>query len=272
MKRALFIVFVFVFLICVTFMTSCACDVCSTLTVKEIDSECNAGPCSRYIIGEKELEGIHVENSCIDCFWAPFAFGCYSNEMTEAATKPHNRFDKYYTDSCPSCVACGFDFTFFECYGDDHTKFHGSDHDTRKVVQAVNGEHYVIDKFTVVVNDHIEEYEGGLVSDFAQLIALINLKEAVNIKFYVEFTALTELHSAEFSTTLIYKENSLEDSFDEGFKTRLGNESTSSLKSKCIQPGKHIMQGVISLNMYEAMRLEDIPGYVLDVYTYEVEK
>ncbi|MBE6558511.1 MAG: hypothetical protein E7661_05830 [Ruminococcaceae bacterium] len=216
--------------------------------------------------GEVEtLTGCHNKNDFIDCYWFPCAFGCYSNDCTELS----------FWDGCavPSCVICGYDLTLGECYGDYDV--HGTDDDLREVKVAQEGIDYRIDSIKVVVNDDLNtlrEFLAGNIgfSEFdiflEEVIRLINFKEATKIDYYIEYTALTELNSAEFGIDVIYK-NSREHIYAKAGNAL--NLEQGNFKSYNISAGKHFMHATVSLDVYELLQFVNFSDATFVAYAYE---
>ena len=199
--------------------------------------------------------GLHVTCDCLDCYWFPMLCGCYPNELSTNA----------YFGNCamPSCVVCGYDLTFLECYGSSTPE--GTDVDNRAVRDAIEGQDYRIDSFRIIVNDEAQELDDGRFTseDIRLLIGLINLKELVTVEIYVEYTALTELHSATLAGEFDYgSAGEIISNFTDGFEVVRGNVKErygeKNMHSKNLQPGKHMIHTVFSLDTYECLALEDI--------------
>ncbi|MBR5632907.1 MAG: hypothetical protein IKW68_02925, partial [Clostridia bacterium] len=190
MKRNLIIAIFFAVLFVGLCLMSCTCEGNANLTVFKAD-------CSGNTDDEVTLNGCHVENSCIDCYWFPMANGCYGNEFTA---------NEYFSGCMPpSCVVCGFDCTLMECYGTG--KDEGTNYEPRPVRTAIEGVDYTIDNIIVMVDDEVTEFgDGNLdLDDLERVLHLMLLREAVTIRIYVEYTAINELHSAEFSCDFQYR-------------------------------------------------------------------
>lgn len=259
MKRILIITSFFVLIFGLLCVTSCACDCNETITVENTNT------------GQPEtFEGCY--NSCIDCYWYPKMCGCYENDLQ----------NDYFRGCMPSsCVVCGCDLTLLECYRKSDDK--GTDVETRQITAAAEDVNYVIDKMTVIVNGNVKEfYDVGMnwddISDaILKFISLMNLETAAQVEFHIEYTALTELHSAEFEAYFEY--NDVMDMLNNTLKkvsVKQGNgdksyAGESNLKSKNIQPGKHIMSVTASLNMYEVIGLKDISNAIFSAKAYVEE-
>ena len=249
MKRVLIIVSFFAIIFGAFCITSCAKHESKTITVEKYNMCSGTGRTETF-------EGTY--HSCSGTYRYTGMCGCYENDL----------HSDYFEGCMPSsCVVCGYDLTLLEWYR--LTDDGGTDADTRSTTTAVEGRDYVIDKMTIVVNDNIEEfYNVGMnwedIRDaIMKFVALINLQSAAEVEFYVEYTALTELHSAEFSATFEYDgamgmlTNTLKNvkaTKGNGSKEYVGQDN---YKSKNIQPGKHIISATASLNMYEVLALED---------------
>ncbi len=262
MKRNLIIAIFFAVLFVGLCLMSCTCEGNASLTVPK--AGCGGTSCFTEE-GEVTLNGCHVENSCIDCYWFPMANGCYGNEFTS---------NKYF-EGClpPSCVVCGFDCTLLECYGTG--KDEGTNFEDRPVRLAVEGVDYTIDRFIVAVDDEVTEFEDGEINldDLEQLIKILILREAVTLRFYVEYTALTELHSAEFDCDFLYgSAGEVFTNFNDGAHIKMGNVpeylGENNWKSDNIKPGKHLMTSIEELNAYELELLKEISNWRFTAYTY----
>lgn len=270
MKRILIITLFFVFAFSALCLVSCDCKNDVSMTVGK---QTCSGPFCYSSSGEFEtLTGCHHQSDCIDCYWFPCAFGCYSNDCTEMKG----------WEGCapPSCVVCGFDLTLLECYGDDGA--HGTDEETRHVKPAKKGVDYRIDSIKVVVNDDLETLKEFVAGDLnmsemddflMEIVALINLKEATKVDFYVEYTALTELNKVEFGVDIIYKgydwKNYTNGAYAEaGNIINLGQEN---LKSQNIPVGKHFLHATVSLNVYELLQFDGFSNIKFVAYAYEEE-
>ena len=214
---------------------------------------------------EKTLTGCHIDNSCVDCYWFPGACGKFPNDFSNNA---------YYVGCSPqSCVVCGFDCTLLECYQQPSEE--GNDVETRSVVTAVEGVDYRIDKITFRVDNEIVELDDGDLSidDIQLLIELLNLKEAVAVHFYVEYTAYTELHSVDLYCDFDYNvigENL--NNFRDSVHAKRGNigeyYGQDNYRSKNLKPGKHMIYATVSFNAYELLALEGFSNFSFSAYTY----
>lgn len=263
MKRILIIVSFFAVIFGAFCITSCARHESKTITVEKYNMCSGTGRTETF-------EGRY--NSCSGSYRYTKMCGCYENDLQS----------DYFEGCMPSsCVVCGCDLTLMEWYR--LTDDNGTDADMRSTATAVEGRDYVINKMTVVVGDHIEEfYDVGMnwddISDaMIKFISLINLETAADVEFYVEYTALTELHSAEFSASFVYDGGmSILNNTLKGVRAGMGNADKEyvgqdNYKSKNIQPGKHIISATASFNMYELLALEDITNVYFSVVTYVEE-
>ena len=237
---------------------------CDTLTVEEFEKNGDSCNSDYTYTGETELSGLHIKNGCIDCYWFPTACGSFENNLSGIEV---------------SDVRCGFDCTLGECYGEE---VYGDKRieivpnvESRQTVTAIENTHYTIDKLSASV------YYGELKSftddkftldDISSLIGLISmLGEDAEIQITLEYTALTEFHSATFSGDVSYDGYEWTN-YTNYFNVTEGNQSLNEYyKADNIQPGKHIINAVLSLNFYELKDLEDITNLVFSAYTYGEE-
>ena len=258
MKRNLIIAVIFAVLFVGLCLMSCTCEGNTEKTVFKAD-------CGGNTNEQETLNGCHLNNSCVDCYWFPMANGCYGNEFTE---------NEYFSGCMPpSCVVCGFDCTLVECYGTG--KDEGTNYEDRPVRTAVNGVDYTIDSFVVAVDDQVQEFRDGKINweDLEEFIKIIMLDDAATIRFYVEYTAINELHSAEFVCDFQYgSAGEVFTNFTDGVRIKMGNVTEyvgeNNWKSDNIQPGKHMMTAIVNLNAYELMALENMPNWSFTAYAY----
>lgn len=270
MKRNLVILLICVIVFFTMCLSSCTIDLC---VCGQLDTEAeltvlNCNMCSDH---PTTIKGCHFENDCIDCYWFPFLCGCYGNDFTGN--------EEIGKASCPipSIVFCGFDFTLLECYGTNlEKKDHNTDIETSNVVEATEGVDYTIDRVVIRVND--EDIELGknfsIEANIETLLSLIMLQSEVEIKYFVEYTALKELHSVELNCEFEY--DSMADfskNFTRKVNVKAGNIQETygepNYKSENIKPGKHIITATASLNMYEILALEDMTNFYFRAYGYE---
>lgn len=265
MKRVLIISLFFGALFALLCLTGCGGgpDQCycgpDSLTVEGFDVEmCSCD--DAVSLGFFELSGCRMATSCIDCYCFPTACGYYENDL----------------DSI-SHVVCGWDCTFWECYGDPSVGIPSdgiSNVETRRTVSAEEGIHYRIDKvslrldtgdFETFTDDHINA------DDILALIAGISMVgDEAKIQLTVEYTALTELSSAYLSGDFIYKSYEF-NNFSSGFSASQGNTGRETEKCLNIQPGKHTITSIVSLNMYEILALENITNIEFSASAYVEE-
>ena len=269
MKRILFITLFFALAFSVLCITSCNFD---NDVETQVSKQACAGPFCYRPSGEVEtISGCHNKGNCVDCYWYPCTFGCYSNDCTNM---------EYWSDcAVPSFVIFGFDFTLLECYGDDGIR--GTDRERRDVRVAQEGIDYRIDSIKVVVNDDInnlKEFTSGNlgfseIDDFlVEIIALINLKEATKVEFFIEYTALVELNKAEFGVDVIYDHEMM--NFSNGAYAKAGNViniGDGNYKSQNIPEGKHFLHAVVSFDVYELLQFEGFSDMKFIAYAYEEE-
>lgn len=278
MKRNLIIACFFVLLFGVLCLGGCdcgsdgeSCTGCKTVTAiggkKEHCMECGTTSCFEAGDQEVELNGCYLNNSCIDCFWAPGACGCYENELS-MSQKDNSTFVGCV--GTPSCVIFGFDFTLLETY--EPPVIEDLSIDNRNQVPAIRGEDYTIDRVTVTADfGDFEEFLDGSFNadDFAMFIKKIMMYgENATIYYTVEFTANTELHSAECGFLIEY------DGYDwNNFSSkaigRMGNKITQPTRDQNIQPGKHVVQASVELDMYEMLQLKNFYGEFFNAVKYE---
>ena len=262
MKR-FFVIFTF-FVLAFSIMVLSSCNGgadCTELNTARLDCRGSLVPvttkgCSCHI------DSCFIDDSPYDLIWYPFTLGCYDSGSC----------------SCGSFVVLGVDFSLLECYGRGISTFEDplSNLETREVVTAVEGEHYTIDRVSITVdNQTMSFYEDvnsldDLDAFMYDFIKLLNLKTATEIQFCVEYTALTELHSVRIKSQFEYN-NDLQHTF--GVNKYMGNnandETAPTLKSKNIQPGKHVIVATASLDIYEVLSLEGISDIELIVKAYE---
>lgn len=263
LKRLLIIVSFFLVLFAFLCVMGCGSDGCfcgvDSISVGKFDS-CKADSFS----GETEMSGCHIANSCIDCYWFPFACGHYENDLEGI-----------------SCVVCGFDCSFVECYGDSSfsetkkDKEQVSNVETRTPVLAQEGIDYTIDdiKCTLYYGELKSFTDDNLdLDDFESLIALVSMwGEETQIQIVLEYTALKELSSVKFKGNCVYKGYEWTN-YTDGFHVTDGNALGSTpVKSENIAPGKHYVYATIYLNFYEMTALEDISSIIFEAYTYAEE-
>lgn len=264
LKRILIITVFFCALLAILCILSCGgpnqCRfACDSLTVATYDS-CSAESAN----GTASMQGCHIANSCIDCYWFPTACGNYENDLGTVSN-----------------VVCGWDCTFGECYGDsalNSSEEESSDFtpniETRSVVEAQEGVHYTVGKMSVRMYDgELKGFEDGSLDnwdDLKSLIGLISMTgEETEIQLTLEYTALKELSGVVFSGDVIYDGYNWTN-YTHGFNMKDGNGANSSeTQAKLnIQPGKHVINAVISLNFYEMAQLQDITNITFTAYTY----
>lgn len=278
MKRNLILIAFFVLLFGVLCLSSCSCgedgDGCfGCMTVSAVGTKgCPRGDCfscmdqkSCFEAGDDvvELNGCYVNNNCVDCFWAPKACGCYENEISTTA--------KDGSLSCigvPSCVIFGFDFTLLEFY---EPRFDTPGVEKRKTATAESGADYTVDRITLSsdLGDFAVFTDGDLSGkDLETFIKKIMMYgENAKVYYTVEFTALTELHSAECGFQVNY-EGYEWNNFTTSGHDQLGNTATPAEKVLNIQPGKHVMCAVVELDLYEIAKLEGFTGYTFNAMKY----
>ncbi len=270
MKRTLFISFLFCALFALLCLTSCGgpdqCVFkCDSITVEEYeDTGCSCQGKEPASKGETKLSGCHIANSCIDCFYFPTACGYYDNDLESV-----------------SCVVCGWDCTFLECYGDSALKEekveYVSNVETRYTVTATEGVDYTVDSMKVsMYSGGYQALEDGFdisdMDDWQSFIGAISmLNEEVQLQFTLEYTALTELSSTVFYGDIIYDGYNWSN-YTDGFRAVNGNTDSDLRKDRNIQPGKHIARAVISLNFYEMRQLEDITSITFSATKYGGEQ
>ena len=214
--------------------------------------------------GDVTLSGCHLANSCIDCYWFPTACGYYENDL-----------------SSTSHVVCGWDCTFGECYGDSSLKEEAGvegvpNVETRTQTLAAENEDYTIDDLSVTLYyGELESFkEDHLTLDqFKSILNLISMwGEETKIQLTLEYTALTELSGVKFQGDVIYDGYEWTNYTDD-FCAVDGNAygATDVQRRLNIQPGKHVINAVISLNFYEMKDLEDITNLEFLAYTYAEE-
>ncbi len=251
MKRLATITIFFAAILGVMFLASC------NETIEVERSSC----------GETEtvtLSGCTVTKDCTfdgetDTYkwcWFPLALGCYESDMSCSCSPT------------PSCVVFGIDLTLLECYGKSYAFSNGTpDEDDREVITAVEGVHYTIDKTTVTVNSNMTEFDDGFSTreDLYKLLDLLRLEEAEKVQFCIEFTAITELQSASMSASFDY---SFGTNHVYGFNKKIGNDGTT-LKSKNLQPGKHVISVNVSFDAADLLTLESISDISFTAFAYE---
>ena len=278
MKRTLIILSFFVFLFALLCVSGCDCNSdgegcmgCKTMTAiggkKDKWIDCASTSCFEAGEEEVELNGCYVNNSWLDCFWAPSACGCYENELS-MSQKDNSTFVGCL--GTPSCVVCGFDLTLLETY--TPPVIEDLSVDKRNQVPAVKGVDYTIDRVRVTADfGDFDVFLDGTFNaeDIAIFIEKIMLYgEDATIYYTVEFTANTELHSAECGFLIEYNGYDW-NNFSSKAYTTMGNSASSATHDKNIQPGKHVMRAAVELDMYEMFQLERFYGEFFNAIKYE---
>lgn len=275
MRRFLVIFLIFTLLASIILMSSCnESDSCTCVKDHRVPTYCG-GELGVSCVGEScdkevEVSGCHINNNCIDCYWFPFLFGCYKNDL-----------------NCmlfPSCVVFGFDFTLLEFYSYNIVDMEPTDIEKRNVVKAVEGVDYIIDSVIIMVDDKQVKLNGNhlgqgglngenIKDDISTILGLIMLYREAEIKFFVEYTVLTELNLAELHCEFEYDGLDFSKNLTRSVTTKVGNVPESygdpNYISKNIKPGKHIITATASLNMYEILALENMTNFYFVAYTYE---
>lgn len=260
MKRIIVIISFFAIIFGVIILSSCNSKMeCVEIVVPRVACDSSYKPttirgCACY------KESCAIDDSPYAFYWFPFTLGCYGND-TECSRSP---------------VILGVDLMLLECYGKGHVGDYDplSNREERKIIDAVEGVHYKIDRITLTVDNHVADF-GDITTDeipaiVYEFIKKFHLETAAEIQFCVEYTALTELHSIRMKSTFDYS-NDLQHTF--GVNKYMGNnpldETVDALKSNNILPGKHVLVATVSLDMYEVLSLEGISELELYVKAYE---